>query len=442
MANITECKRLSKRIMLTNLLTNDYSIALTPLLSGKHGIGKSQVAKQIAKDLDGICITIEGGTLKEGEITGIPYQYRNENDEIQFKFLPYYVVDRIQKAEKTLNKEMKAEENLDIILNGDENQYSVNDLSFEEKIDLITTKKVKPVIIFFDEINRTDNAVFRELMNIILTRTINGYRLPWWVFIIAAMNPSTQNSMYATNEIDPAQLDRFIKIKTHEDAEEWIEYAVENNYDKTIIEFIANNQEALSEQSKELDDDEKATPSPRGWSMLNLIIEGKNKLDMFFTKDELKEIDKDIRNIISAKVGSVASSMYYTSLRERSRLVLAKDIFDFDTDNLSTSLIEIIKEQSTARNSITSKSIVKYLKDNIDILKTDNRKMMAINTKLSTYIKLLDSSSKVLFARNLTSETSVRGTEVFDYVTDIVDDELLELLQVSNVNEMKIIREN
>jgi len=442
MANITECKRLSKRIMLTNLLTNDYSIALTPLLSGKHGIGKSQVAKQIAKDLDGICITIEGGTLKEGEITGIPYQYRNENDEIQFKFLPYYVVDRIQKAEKTLNKEMKAEGNLDTILNGDENQYSVNDLSFEEKIDLITTKKVKPVIIFFDEINRTDNAVFRELMNIILTRTINGYRLPWWVFIIAAMNPSTQNSMYATNEIDPAQLDRFIKIKTHEDAEEWIEYAVENNYDKTIIEFIANNQEALSEQSKELDDDEKATPSPRGWSMLNLIIEGKNKLDMFFTKDELKEIDKDIRNIISAKVGSVASSMYYTSLRERSRLVLAKDIFDFDTDNLSTSLIEIIKEQSTARNSITSKSIVKYLKDNIDILKTDNRKMMAINTKLSTYIKLLDSSSKVLFARNLTSATSVRGTEVFDYVTDIVDDELLELLQVSNVNEMKIIREN
>ena len=208
MANIAECKRLSKRIMLTNLLTNDYSIALTPLLSGKHGIGKSQVAKQIAKDLDGICITIEGGTLKEGEITGIPYQYRNENDEIQFKFLPYYVVDRIQKAERLLNKEIKVEDNLDIILNGDENKYSINELSFEEKIDLITAKKVKPVIIFFDEINRTDNAVFRELMNIILTRTINGYRLPWWVFIIAAMNPSTQNSMYATNEIDPAQLDR------------------------------------------------------------------------------------------------------------------------------------------------------------------------------------------------------------------------------------------
>ena len=67
MANITEAKRISKRIILTNLLTNDYSIALTPLLSGKHGIGKSQIAKQIAKELNGVSITIEGGTLKEGE---------------------------------------------------------------------------------------------------------------------------------------------------------------------------------------------------------------------------------------------------------------------------------------------------------------------------------------------------------------------------------------
>ena len=37
--------------IVTNLLTNDYSIAVTPLLSGKHGIGKSQVAKSIAKDI-------------------------------------------------------------------------------------------------------------------------------------------------------------------------------------------------------------------------------------------------------------------------------------------------------------------------------------------------------------------------------------------------------
>lgn len=442
MANIKESIRLSKRIILSNLLTNDYSISLTPLLSGKHGIGKSQVAKQIAKELDGISITIEGGTLKEGEITGIPYQYKNEEGDIQFKFLPYYVVDRIQKAEKLLNKENNIKDNIDVILNGDENKYSSNELTFDDKIDMILNKKVKPVILFFDEINRTDNAVFRELMNIILTRTINGYKLPWWVFIIAAMNPSTQESMYATNEIDPAQLDRFIKIKTHEDSKEWIEYAVENDYDNSIIEFIANNEEALSEKTSELDDNEKATPSPRGWSMLNLILSAKDKLNMFFSKDELVDLEKDIRNIISAKVGSVAASMYYSSLHDKMKLVLADDLFDFSTDYINSSIIEAIKEQSTARNSITSKSIIKYLKDNIDTLKKDSSKITSVNKRLSTYLNLLDSSSKVLFARNLTEAVSKSGTEIFEYVCDIVDEDLLNLLQISNMNEVKIKKEN
>ena len=40
--------------------------------------------KSIANDLGGVCITIEGGTLKEGEITGLPYQYKDENGNIKY----------------------------------------------------------------------------------------------------------------------------------------------------------------------------------------------------------------------------------------------------------------------------------------------------------------------------------------------------------------------
>ena len=116
MASIKDAIRMCKRIMLTNLLTNDYSIAVTPLLSGKHGIGKSQVAKNIAKDLGGTVMVIEGGTLKEGEITGIPYQCKNENGDIEFRFLPYYIVQRIQKAEQFLHRENLKSDSLDSIL--------------------------------------------------------------------------------------------------------------------------------------------------------------------------------------------------------------------------------------------------------------------------------------------------------------------------------------
>ena len=132
MASIKDAIRICKRIMLTNLLTNDYSIALTPLLSGKHGIGKSQVAKSIAKDINGTAMIIEGGTLKEGEITGIPYQCKNESGEIEFRFLPYYIVQRIQKAEKFLYKADKSVDELESILKGEENKYSDDDLTFEQ----------------------------------------------------------------------------------------------------------------------------------------------------------------------------------------------------------------------------------------------------------------------------------------------------------------------
>lgn len=438
MPTIKEITRICKRIMLSNLMTNDYTIALTPLLSGKHGIGKSQVAKAIAKDIGGICITIEGGTLKEGEITGIPYQYKNDKNEIEFRFLPYYAVDRIQKAEKLICNRVENIDSLDVILEGDENKYSYNDYSFDEKLDLIKNNKVKPVILFFDEINRTDNSVFRELMNVILTRTINGYKLPWWCFIIAAMNPSTQESMYATNELDPAQLDRFFKLKVKEDSFEWVSYAAENGYDKSIIEFIANHSEALSEQAKELDDNENPTPSPRGWSMINLILKARDLVDQFFTKEECMMASADIRAIVTSKVGPIASAMYYTSLKENSKLILADDIYDFRFDGIDLDVINILKAQSTSRNSLTSKSIVKWLKDNIDYYKKDSNYLNKIINKTSQYIKIIDNSSRLLFVKHLAVAVSKKDTNIFDYLVDIVDEELLELLEQSNINQNKI----
>ena len=435
MASIKDAIRICKRIMLTNLFINDYSIAVTPLLSGKHGIGKSQVAKFIAKEMGGTVMIIEGGTLKEGEITGIPYQYKNENGDIEFRFLPYYIVQRIQKAEQVLYRDDEKTDSLDVILDGDENKYSVSDLAFEQKVELMQSGKVKPVILFFDEINRTDTTVFRELMNFILTRTINGYRLPWWVFVIAAMNPSTQTSMYATNEMDPAQLDRFIKIKVHEDAGEWAAFAVEHHFERSLIEFISTTPDALSTKDKLLEDDEMPTPSPRGWHMVDLILKGYDKLDNFFSAEELRQKEKDIRAIISAKVGGDASSMFYSSLSDPARLVLADEIFCDETDDISQEVRLRIKQQSTAKNAITSKSIITFLKDCADRIKSDELEMRRIQKKIVVYIGLLDMSSMLMFSQSLVNTETPVGTTLYDYFYEIFDDDLMELLQNNNMND-------
>ena len=438
MASIKEAIRICKRIMLTNLLTNDYTIAVTPLLSGKHGIGKSQVAKSIAKDLKGTVMVIEGGTLKEGEITGIPYQCRNEDGEIEFRFLPYYVVQRIQKAEQFLAQPNRAANQLDDILRGEENRYSSNDLTFEQKIELMGSGQVKPVILFFDEINRTESAVFRELMNIILTRTVNGYRFPWWVFIIAAMNPSTQTSLYATNEMDPAQLDRFIKIKVHENAAEWAAFAAEHHFERSVIEFISNMPDALSPKDKLLEDDERPLPSPRGWHMVDLILKGRDKLDGFFSAEDLKEKDKDIRSIIAAKVGGDAGAMFYASLGDPSKLVFADDIFCGDSEDIPQEIRLRVKRQSTSKNAITSRSIIAFLKDNAEQIGKDCGAIRRAQRKLAIYIGLLDMSSILMFSQALIDAETPAGTSLYDYFYEIFDDDLLDLLQQNNMNDALI----
>ena len=128
MISINNAKRLIKRALLANVATDKENLFITPLISGRHGIGKSAIIKSVADDLGGTCITIEGGTLKEGEITGLPYQYEDAAGAVQFKFLPYYAVERIQNKEREiyeqLGESLGAKPAADT-LEGDENRYAL-----------------------------------------------------------------------------------------------------------------------------------------------------------------------------------------------------------------------------------------------------------------------------------------------------------------------------
>ena len=267
MITIEEAKRLVKRALLSNIVSEKQDLAITPLISGKHGIGKSAMIKSIAVELGGVCITVEGGTLKEGEITGLPYQYKDETGNIKFRFLPYYAVERIQNEEKRIFEAAGGTADASSALAGGENRWARNFLTPQERLGALKSGAVCPVIIFIDEINRTENTVYKELMNILLTRSVNGYQFPWWVLFAGAMNPSTQNSIYATNEMDPAQLDRFLKIKVGENASQWLKYGQKAGISPEILSFIKENPKCLSSSSKDLEDEEKPTPSPRGWDM-------------------------------------------------------------------------------------------------------------------------------------------------------------------------------
>lgn len=437
MISINEAKRLVKRALLANLATDKRDLAITPLVSGRHGIGKSQMVKSIAQELGGVCITIEGGTLKEGEITGLPYQYKDENGQIRFRFLPYYAVERIQAEEKRLF-ELSGKAAAQEMLSGDENRYAMNDLSPQEKIDALLGGKVRPVILFIDEINRTENSVYKELMNILLTRSVNGYEFPWWVFFVGAMNPSTQNSVYATNEMDPAQLDRFIKIKVGDHTKEWLSYGKAAGIDPRILSFIKDNPKCLSSQAKDLDDEEKPEPSPRGWDMVDTLLSSEELLRPFFTEKENdpKTVEKDMKNLVAAKLGASVATMFFASIVSKARALMPEEIFADDASLTNTA--PVINQLSAAKKVQTCNLMLDYLKENIEFIMLSKDQFAIIKQQLSKLVKLLDASTRLLFAQNLTNAMTDDGNSLIEMLFDVFEKDLIDMLELSDATRKAI----
>ena len=432
MISINEAKRLIKRTLLANIVSNKPNLALTPLVSGKHGIGKSAMIKSIAKDLGGVCITIEGGTLKEGEITGLPYQYKDDNGSTKFRFLPYYAIERIQNEEKRIFEIMGGKVNNDSNLIGNENCYAMNNLTIEEKIAAIKNKSIKIVIIFIDEINRTENTVYKELMNILLTRSVNGYQLPWWVLFVGAMNPSTQNSIYATNEMDPAQLDRFLKIKVEDSSTEWLKFGKETGISSQILSFIKENPKCLSYNSKELYDEEKPTPSPRGWDMVDTLLKSETLLRSFFTdkENDPKIVEKDLKALISAKIGTSVANMFFASLVSQTNAIIPEEIIA-DDENLSKCR-SILEKLSMAKKIQTCDLMLSFLKENIEFMMLDIEKFEKLKKQLAILIKTLDSSTRLLFAQNIATTSTSDGNSLIELLFDVFESELIKILDLSD----------
>lgn len=441
MISINEAKRLIKRALLSNIVCTKPDLAVTPLVSGKHGIGKSAMIKSIAADLGGVCITVEGGILKEGEITGIPYQYKDDDGRIRFRFLPHYAIERIQNEERRLFEAAGGVVAESTALSGDENRYAMNNLTPQERIDAIKTGRVHPVIIFIDEINRTENTVYKELMNILLTRSVNGYKFPWWVFFVGAMNPSTQNSVYATNEMDPAQLDRFIKIKVGDNSSEWLKYGRKAGISPDILAFIKDNPKCLSSNDKALDDEEKPTPSPRGWDMVDTLLSSEPLLRDFFDEKEKQPevVQKDMKNLVAAKLGTSVATMFFASMVSKDRAIMPETIFE-DDEKLSKSR-KILKNMSAAKKVQTCELMLNYLKENIEFMMLDKPRFEIVKKQLTALVRAMDSSTRLLFAQNIAATNTDDGNSMIELLFDVFESDLIEMLDLSDKTR-KLIEES
>ena len=295
-----------------------------PLVVGESGIGKTALARKVAKNNNWSLIVIDGNLLKEGEIGGLPtvesYTSIDSNgNKIEKKITVYAIHSKLKQIDEEIAKGNK-------------------------------------VLLFIDEINRCEHTVQQELMNLILNREINGYKLHDDVKILAAMNPSSKYGSdfdYQVIDMDAAQENRFVWLNMYPDHNQWISWAIEAGIEEKVIEFISTFPEYLHKINE---DDVRATP--RSYERVSKSYKA--------YKESNGKISKTVfTNVIKGNVGKVIAEEFVSFVESNCEALISfEDVFG--NEELSSNIIEKLQNESHTRLYLTAINILKRLENSIE----------------------------------------------------------------------------
>ena len=313
-----------------------------PLVVGESGIGKTALARKLADDNSLSLIVIDGNLLKEGEIGGLPtvesYIKRDsEGREIETKTTIYAVHTKLREVDEEISKGNK-------------------------------------VLLFIDEINRCEHTVQQELMNLILNREINGYKLHDDVKILAAMNPSSKYGSdfdYQVVDMDAAQENRFVWLNMESDHKAWIKWAFESGIDESVIGFISTFPEYLNKFNE---DDVRATP--RSYERVSKSVK--------IYKDKNGSIPKSVfLNVIKGNIGKVIAEEFITFMEsDNTSLISFEEVFA--GAKLNEDIKERVKNETHTRLYLAAMNILKEIERNIE---GDNSESMYYVNRFIEFLK-------------------------------------------------------
>ena len=203
-----------------NIIINPILKAKFPvLIRGRHGIGKSELVYQTAKDLGLPIIERRASQMTEGDLLGLP------------------------KVEKGVTKWL-APEWLHRACN-------------------------EPVVLFLDEVDRATMEVRQGIFELCDSRKIAGSTLHPDTIIFAAVNGGKHGAQYQVGEMDPAELDRYTVFDVEPSVEDWLDWA-QGKVETYVWDFINNNHGHL--EHKEEFEPNKKYASRRSWVRLDKTL--------------------------------------------------------------------------------------------------------------------------------------------------------------------------
>lgn len=284
----------------------------TPMLKGIHGVGKTEVIRQIAKHIWNLeCIELQGSQLSDvGDLIGLQ---RISKDNSETEWVPPYWMP----------------------------------------------KDGRPICLFLDELNRAPKQIRKAMMQIGNDHRILNMKLPEGSRVIVAINPS-EDGDYDVDEFDLAELDRFVIYNFTPTVDECLEYWTQQNVHNTVIEFISQNSIYLDPPNNfnEYNSIDNNYPSRRSW---------------FKFSETLKEFEKDeeltpniIKLLASGFLGYTTATAFVDFYNQRKNGLTPKKILEAKDFSLIKEDIKLLCETKMFEALNLGKTVCRYLseKDN------------------------------------------------------------------------------
>jgi hypothetical protein len=197
---------------------------------GSHGIGKTEIVAQVAKEMNYNLVTVHLSTQDITDLIGIPFQ----KDGVQCWSTPKWLADANQKYKDT----------------------------------------GIPNLFFLDEMNRGHQIVLKAMLPFLLDGTLHLHSIGPEDCVVAACNPPTDD--YEVNEMnDKALIDRLGHVIFKPTRKEYLEYCVSKGIDNATMSVLKGNAKYTSIPASELGFE--ITPSRRAIFNVMSVIGKKDK---------------------------------------------------------------------------------------------------------------------------------------------------------------------
>lgn len=176
---------------------------------------------------------------------------------------------------------------------------------------------IKPIILFFDEIDRANKDVRNALFELNDSRKLYGHTLHPDTVLFGCVNSGVGDNRYQVSDMDPAEQDRWTTFDLLEPVQGWLSHT-KSFIAPDIHDFIRMNNGHL-EHNGDFDSN-KVYPSRRSWCRFDETLKGTKLLD------NIEDNYSEVYYICQGYLGEEAAITFCEFMKNREKQVTVEDV--------------------------------------------------------------------------------------------------------------------